>query len=104
MKASSESGLCAMEISRGAVVADVFVRAEVLVAMRVLAETSIVNGKSLGLGFGGGGRFVFHRTHELRVRGLGETAHAPIERCGHDEDGSDRDQERDVEGLHAWSE
>jgi hypothetical protein len=36
-----------MEISRGEVVLDVLVRTEVLVDMRVLAETSIVNGEEL---------------------------------------------------------
>src|SRR3954447_7999897 len=101
MKASSESGLCAMEISRASEVADAFVRTEVLVAMRVLAETSIVNGEALGLGFGGGiWGFVFHSTHELCVRCFGETAYAPVKGGGHDEDGGDRDQKRYVESLH----
>src|SRR3954462_14695088 len=104
MKASSESGLCAMEISRGEVVAEVFVRTEVLVAMRVLAETSIVNGGRLRLGFGGRvGRFIFHSAHELGARRVSELPHAPVEGPGHDEDGGDRNQERDVEGLHAPS-
>src|SRR5437868_1913339 len=101
MKASSESGLCAMLISRGVVVAGVLVRTEVLVGMRVLAETSIVNRKSLLLRLGGGlGYFVFHRTHELGVRGFCEFAHAPIQRPGHYEKGGDRDQQRYVQGLH----
>src|SRR5438874_6523050 len=44
MNASSESGLWAIEISRGELEAGVFERTEVLVGMRVLAGLSIVTG------------------------------------------------------------
>jgi len=127
MKASSESGLCAIDISRVEEV--VLARAGVVVGMRVLAIVDlrllIVGGKlterltytqtafsiknqQSSIVNGGSAFDLWHlarvinlgRPHELGARSVRQPAHAPVEGTGDRQDGDDGDQECVIKGAH----